>query len=425
MGLLGITFEMKTKKRSLKKFSFRLKQFSILALAITITTAGFVYAENVPLKETKDQKDDLEEINKKIDAYQKILDLKKKQGDNLEGQISGLQAQTESLSSQIQLNKSELDELTNDINQLQSRIDEKSVLIDQQKKILSELLRTYYQDFSHSITPALLTQEETISYLNNANWNTDVSQKVSDLLDSVQGLRDGLEAEQKTLDEKKQSVDDLREQLNARNEYLQSSQASKERLLGQVNAETEKYDTQIDDLQAQKEALEQEISDIESGKINQLVGLPKGNGQLAYPVKNPRITQSYGKTSFSNHYHSGMHNGIDFGGPKGTSIYAAADGKIVGTGDLGAFAYGKWITINHGNGLVTLYGHLSKISVSPGKEVDKGDKIGEMGSTGFSTGPHLHFTVYAAKSYEIVPFTSAKGKKGPVGASVNPAKYLK
>jgi murein DD-endopeptidase MepM/ murein hydrolase activator NlpD len=275
----------------------------------------------------------------------------------------------------------------------------------------------------------LLSQEETINYLNNANWNTDVSQKVSELLDSVQGLRDSLAAEQKSIDEKKQSVNDLQEQLNARNEYLLSSQNSKERLLTQVNADQAKYDAQIDDLQAQRQALEEEISDIESGKINQLVGLPKGNGQLAYPVKNPRITQGYGKTSYSNHYTSGMHNGIDFGaekaGKSGDTIMAAADGKVVGTGDLGKFAYGKWIAIDHKNGLVTLYGHLSRISVSPGKTLKKGDKIGEMGSTGDSTAAHLHFTVYAAKSYEIVNFSSAKGKKGPVGASVNPGKYLR
>ncbi|MGK2848721.1 MAG: murein hydrolase activator EnvC family protein [Minisyncoccota bacterium] len=396
-----------------------------LGIAIMLSASSFVYAESITNLSAKNEEKELEKINKQIDAYQKILELKEKQGDNLEGQITGLQAQTESLSSQINLNQEELNSLTQDIDQLQSRINEKSVLINQQKKILSELLRTYYQDFSHSITPALLTQEETINYLNNANWNTDVSQKVSELLDSVQGLRDSLASEQKTLDEKKQSVDDLQEQLNARNEYLQSSQASKERLLGQVSAEQEKYEDQIDDLEKQKEDLEQEISDIESGKINQLVGLPKGNGQLSYPLKDFRLTQGYGKTGFSGNYTSGMHNGFDLAAPKGTTVMAAADGKVVGTGDLGAFAYGKWVTINHDNGLVTLYAHMSKISVSPGKTVKKGDKIGEVGSTGFSTGSHVHFTVYASKSYEIVNFTSAKGKKGPVGASVNPGKFLK
>lgn len=415
---------MKNKKlKNNKKISS--KKLSAVAIVMMFSVTSFVYGESITNLSTKSEEKELEKINKQIDAYQKILELKEKQGNNLEGQINGLQSQTESLSSQINLNQEELNNLTQEIDRLQSRIDEKGILINQQKKILSELLRTYYQDFSHSITPAILTQEETINYLNNANWNTDVSQKVSELLDSVQGLRDSLAVEQKSLDEKKQTVNDLQEQLNARNEYLQSSQASKERLLGQVNAEQEKYEDQIDDLEKQKEALEQEISDIESGKINQLVGLPKGNGQLAYPLKDFRLTQGYGKTGFSGNYTSGMHNGFDLAAPKGTTIMAAADGKVVGTGDLGVFAYGKWVTINHDNGLVTLYAHMSKISVSPGKAVKKGDKIGEVGSTGFSTGSHVHFTVYAAKSYEIVKFNSAKGKKGPVGASVNPGKYLK
>jgi murein DD-endopeptidase MepM/ murein hydrolase activator NlpD len=417
---------MKNKKLDSLTSSLSGKKISIACLVLLLSTAGFLYAaDDTSIKTlTKQKEAQYDALNDKIDAYQKILELKEKQGNTLEGQITGLQAQTESLSSQIEVNQSQLEQLSKDIDQLQSRIDEKSVLINQQKKILSELLRTYYQDFSHSITPALLTQEETVNYLNNANWNTDVSQKVSELLDSVQGLRDSLASEQKSLDEKKQAVNDLQEQLNARNEYLSSSKYTKERLLGQVTAEQQKYDAQIDDLEEQKEALEQEISDIESGKISQLVGLPSGNGQLAYPIKSPRISQGYGNPSCKTCGYT-FHNGIDFADKTGTTIMAAADGKVVGTGDLGKFAYGRWVTIDHGNGLVTLYGHLSKISTSPGKKVKKGDKIGEMGTTGNSTGPHLHFTVYAAKSYEIVPFSSAKGKKGPVGASVNPGKYLK
>jgi len=105
----------------------------------------------------------------------------------------------------------------------------------------------------------------------------------------------------------------------------------------------------------------------------------------------------------------------------GTAILAAADGKVVGTGNLGNLAYGKWIAIDHGNGLVTLYGHLSAIGVSKGEKVTRGKTIGKMGSTGDSTGPHVHFTVYATNSYEV---TNYQGKSLPVGASVNPRQYL-
>jgi murein DD-endopeptidase MepM/ murein hydrolase activator NlpD len=418
----------KKQKTFLTKFTFS----SLPPLGMAFGALLFIFVSSVVAqsitnidKAVDKRSDQIDEINDKINAYQKILELKKRQGATLGEQIQGLEAQTQNLGEQISFNQKELDDLNNEISQLQNRIDEKSALINQQKIILSELLRSYHQDFSQSITPALLTQDETVDYLNNANWNTDVSQKVSDLLDSVQTLRDGLAKEQQSVDEKKQSVNDLQEQLNARNEYLEASQNSKERLLGQTESEAQKYDTQIDSLEKEKEALEEEITDIEAGKINQLVGLPKGgSGVLGYPVKGGKLTQGYGKTSYSHKYASGKHNGIDIAASTGTKILSAGDGKVIGTGDLGRYAYGKWIAINHGNGLVTLYAHLSKISVSPGKSVDRGDTIGEVGSTGNSTGPHLHFTVYASKSYEVVPFNSAKGKKGPVGASVNPGKYL-
>jgi len=86
-----------------------------------------------------------------------------------------------------------------------------------------------------------------------------------------------------------------------------------------------------------------------------------------------------------------FHEGIDIAAPLGTPVYAAASGRVVSTGWNGA--YGKTIVIDHGNGLRTVYAHLLKIEVEEGQIVKKGQRIGEVGSTGRSTGPHLHFEV--------------------------------
>ncbi|PJA85765.1 MAG: hypothetical protein CO143_00950 [Candidatus Moranbacteria bacterium CG_4_9_14_3_um_filter_45_14] len=365
-------------------------------------------------------------INAKIKAYNQIISLKQRQGSTLADQITSLQAQADKLELEISTNKEKITTLEGDISSLTSRIAEKKILVNRQKQMLSELMRIYYSNYSDGKVALVFSSAETLSFLNQENGTIEIGDKISDLLDSVKTLKESLVEERISLEEKKKEADDIHTKLTAQGDYLDSTKANKAYLLTKTQAEATKYDNLVDDLRKQQEALESEIADIEAGKIDQLVGLPSGNGQLAYPVANPRITQGYGKTNFSKTaYKSGMHNGIDFGGASGTTIRAAADGKVIGTGDLGRYAYGKWIAIDHGNGLVTLYGHLRKINVSSGKSVDKGDKIGEMGSTGFSTGTHLHFTVYASKSYEVVPFTSAKGKRGPVGASVNPGKYLK
>ncbi|OGI21497.1 MAG: hypothetical protein A2808_00450 [Candidatus Moranbacteria bacterium RIFCSPHIGHO2_01_FULL_55_24] len=377
-------------------------------------------------KELADKEDKLAEINAKIKAYKQIIDLKNRQGATLNDQIQALEAQAAKLELEIGQNKEKVESLQGEIGTLSSRVNEKTLLVEKQKKMLSELMRDYYASYNSDVSPFLLTAEESFSYFNQSSWNSDIGERISDLLDSVKTLREGLVAEQQSLEEKKQQADTLLTQLAERNDYLESTKGSKASLLAKTQSEAEKYDDLVDDLQKQREELESEIEGLEAGKIDDLASLPGyKKGMLAYPVKSVSISQGYGKTSFSKKaYASGKHNGIDFTGSSGTTIMAAANGRVVGTGDLGRYAYGKWVAIDHGNGIVTLYGHLRKISVSRGQSVEEGEKIGEMGSTGYSTGTHVHFTVFASKSYEVVSSTKVKGLKIPIGASVNPKVYL-
>ncbi len=151
-------------------------------------------------------------------------------------------------------------------------------------------------------------------------------------------------------------------------------------------------------------------------------------GLLSYPVKNIAISQGYGKTSFaksSRYYKNGFHNGIDYALPSGSDVLAAANGKVVAIGNNGKYAYGKWMAIDHGNGIVTLYGHLSAYKQSKGDRVGRGEVIAKSGNTGYSTGPHLHFTVFSTKSFVVVASKKVSSVKDiPVGATVNPKNYL-
>jgi len=102
-----------------------------------------------------------------------------------------------------------------------------------------------------------------------------------------------------------------------------------------------------------------------------------------------RLTARFGQ--HGGYWSSGVHSGLDFAGSVGTGIRAAASGTVTSTGYEGA--YGNRVVIDHGNGVETTYNHLSSISVSTGQKVTAGDRIGSLGSTGNSTGPHLHFEV--------------------------------
>ncbi len=379
-------------------------------------------------KDLEKKQDQIDAINAKIKAYKQIIDLKTRQGSTLSDQITTLGAQANKLELEIDQNEKQIEDLEGGIGMLATRIREKEILIAQQKRILSELMRTHYDNYSSgNIAPLFLTSSENLLYFKQDDWTSEVGDKVREMLDSVQTLRDSLSQEKTIIEAKKKEVDTLHAQLSERNDYLESTKENKAQLLAKTQVEAKKYDSLVDDLQKQRDEIEQEINDLEADKLGDLnlSDMPAfKHGLFDYPVKKVVITQKYGKTSFSKNYASGKHNGVDFGVSAGTPIYAPLGGKVVGVGNNGRYAYGKWVAIDHGNGIITLYGHMSSQSVSKGSSLKTGDKIGLSGNTGYSTGPHLHFTVFSSKTFELVKSTKVNNLWIPIGATVNPMNYL-
>lgn len=383
-------------------------------------------------KALEDREDELDDIKAKIKAYKDIVNLKQRQGAALGDQIESLEAQAKSLELQMDLNQKTLAEIQSEVQILTERIRQKEAVIIHQKGILSEIMRGYYDDQA-SVIPAelIMNASQMVNPLQEGEWTAETGAKMSELLSSLRSLRESLVSEHQALIEKQKKADTLRLQLEEQDARLDSTKTNKEQLLAKTQSEVQKYDALVDDLEKQREEIEDEIESLEAGKIDALdtKDLPGFNkGTLSYPVRKVTITQSYGKTSFakkSGFYKSGFHNGIDFGIPIGTSILAAADGKVIAIGNNGKYAYGRYVAIDHGNGLVTMYGHLSSVTRKLGEKVKRGDTIAKSGNTGNSTGPHLHFTVFSAKSFDVVASKVVKSLKDiPVGATVNPKVYL-
>ncbi len=414
--------------------SFFASKRLLFSLGITIFIASPILVGNIWVwaaeesidKLIEDREDDLDEIKAKIKAYQQIVDLKQRQGAALSDQLEGVEAQVKMLELQIDTNGKELRLLNEEIVNLGNRIDQKEAVIVSQKKILAEIMRGSYEDKSELHFELITNTSRFVNPLQAEEWTHSTGQKMREILSSLRTLRTSLVEERKGFTDKKVQADKLRQDLEARERSLEEVKKSKATLLAKTQSEVKKYDALIDDLEEQRKAIESEIEDIESGKTAalDLKDIPKyKKGLLDYPLSSVKLTQKYGKTSFTRWYN--FHNGIDYAAPVGTKVLAAADGKVVGVGNNGRYAYGRWIAIDHGNGLVTMYGHLSSQSVKRGDKVERGDTIGKSGNTGYSTGPHLHFTVFSTKSFDVVPSKSIKSVKDiPVGATINPANYL-
>ena len=384
-------------------------------------------------KAIEDKQDKLDEIKAKIKAYNQIIDLKQRQGSTLATQIQSLESQANKLELEINDNQARIENLTGEIGSLEKRIADKEMLILSQKRLLSELMRSASGQSSIGIARLIMESNDESGWtMKDDERVAQTSGRLGELLEEIRMTKQELENEQTVLEHKKAEADSVQEQLSKQNDYLESTKDTKASLLSKTQSEVKKYNTIVDQLEEERDAIENEIESLESTKIGELnlKDMPAfKHGLLGYPVKKVTFSQGYGKTAFAKtskfYGSSGFHNGLDFAMPTGTSVLAAADGKVVATGNNGRYAYGRWMAIDHGNGIVTMYGHLSSVVKSKGSTVKKGDTIAKSGNTGNSTGPHLHFTVFSAKSFEIVPSKSVKSVKDiPVGATVNPKNYL-
>jgi murein DD-endopeptidase MepM/ murein hydrolase activator NlpD len=221
------------------------------------------------------------------------------------------------------------------------------------------------------------------------------------------------------------------------------NQQEKNQLLSLTKSKQSSYELLLADRKEKKKVFEEDVQKAEAALKEALdpKSVPTSKaGILAWPLDRVIITQYFGDTPFSRanpQVYSGKgHNGVDFGASQGTPIKAARGGVVVGTGNTdttcpGA-SYGRWTLIQHDNGLSTIYAHQSLIKVSAGQSVAQGDVIGYIGSSGYATGPHLHFTVYASEGVAIQTLASrsCKGKSFTVplltktGALLNPLLYL-
>lgn len=132
----------------------------------------------------------------------------------------------------------------------------------------------------------------------------------------------------------------------------------------------------------------QDLSSSALAKLSTTAAKTAFKGTFGKPVSGWDVSQVFGRTSFER-----WHTGIDFTSRSGRTIFASASGQVVATNRGWGGGYGNHIIINHGNGFTTLYGHLSQINVSRGQWVNQGQVIGIMGTTGWSTGVHLHFEI--------------------------------
>ena len=404
----------------------------LCALFALLTVFGMTSGLLAPVRAAQSQKI-LTELQKLREEQSGI----QKKRTALSAEIAENKKQTQSVVEQ----KSDIDrqiELSNEtIDNYNAQIQQYSLLIAEKQKELdeAELHETQLQE---QYKARLRSMEETgtVSYwsiLFQASSFSDLldrvdmiheiaksdqlmMKKLSEATEAVQQSREELEQEQ-------QQMQTARDELAAQEAQLEMQRAEADALLLQIAEECEKMTAEYQGYLAQEDALSKQVAKAEKdyyqalakeeaarlaelNKQNNYVPANKDSSGFLYPLPyRVAITDSYG---YRTHPVTGKkttwHNGVDLAAGAGTAIYATKSGTV--TTALRSDIWGNYVVINHGDGFSSLYAHMQGLIVKAGDYVKQGQTIGYVGSTGLSTGPHLHFTIY----YN--------------GADVNPMSYI-
>ena len=222
-----------------------------------------------------------------------------------------------------------------------------------------------------------------------------VAQNARDL-EGIKQAKQALEEELASIAQHKAQLELKRREIAALSEGLRKERAESERVkaerayyLNRVAQEKERWQKELEEEERQSRELERTIRQLQESLMRS-GQTPVWTGGFIWPTTG-RISSPYGWRVHPIFGDRRFHSGIDIAAPTGTPVKAAAGGRVILAGWVNG--YGNTVVIDHGGGLSTLYGHASKLETSAGKMVMQGDIICKVGSTGFATGPHLHFEV--------------------------------
>lgn len=386
----------------------------ILILTLTIciaTNANMVFA--VTQSEINKQKEEQGQVSDKIDDV-------KEQQKEVEQKKSAAQQQVEKLNSQIDAYENEIDKLELQIEDANKKIEESEKQLkenqeqyDEQQKILEQRLVATYEAGEMSFLDVILNSNGLVDMISNYYLVSEIVEHDTELLEEIEAKKQAIEKSKQQIEEGKKELTTAKVSKESKAAQLKTAEKEKSAYVKELTQEEAKLESELKELKSYESSISSKIKSMQaaydaelaaaaakkkasSSSSNNSSSSTSTNSSKAassygfgWPVANPVIGTAYGVSG--PYWSSGKHTGLDFRASTGTPVYSIGDGQVFDTGY--SSAYGNYVEVYHGNNIYSFYAHGSRINVSEGQRVSKGQQVMLSGGTGNVTAPHLHFEI--------------------------------
>jgi murein DD-endopeptidase MepM/ murein hydrolase activator NlpD len=359
----------------------------------------------VSASDAQEVQNQINDTQNEIDEVQENLSQEMKTIQELEGDISEVEYNLQKI-------ESELKSLNNEISELEEKVEEAEKEYNERYDNACQRIVAQYKYGNITYLDVLLNSSSLTEMLSNYYMVQKITEADEKLLDDISEKKEQIENDKAELEEKKKTVESDKEEVEKQKIILSNKKVEKEKMVKTLNDKDAELQQQKEEYYEELNAIQEELRKLAAQAAQQSTGSSTGSsvkysgGTLQFPCPNlTRISSYFGSRTAPLGGASSYHKGIDMAATMGTSVISSEAGTVIKVSNTCTHNYGKskscgcgggygnYIMINHGGGLVSLYGHLTSIAVSNGDTVTRGQLIGTVGSTGASSGYHLHYSI--------------------------------
>lgn len=351
-------------------------------------------------QKVQEMEEEQKQLEKKLDNVQNFA-------DDVNKYVKTLDMQMTNLLNNIDSNKEEIKAVREEIEEVNEEYEKAQSLQQEQYEGMKAHIKYMYENSDNNYLVYLMKSRSLADFLSREEYVEKVTDYDKVLLSRYQQVLDEVTLAQKRAEEKQREVTATKNSLKFEKQKLEQLSEEKTRQIKIYQGLISDNKQQVADYAAQIARQEQEVEDLlkqnrdnisAQEKDGDTVQVMPTTGEYAWPLPvSGRITSTFGYRKAPTAGASSYHKGVDIAVNTGTNVLACKDGKVV-TAAYSSSA-GNYVAIYHGGGIYSYYMHCSQLKTSVGKRVEKGQVIARSGSTGISTGPHLHFAMFKAGNY--------------------------